>query len=271
MTVLILCNKDDQVALSLFNRLNNAGYPATLVYAEELSIAGWQHFITPSGRCSTEIVLPNKKTILSHTLKAVFNRVRFLPMPHFISETDRLYAEMEIFALFTSFLKSINHVLINPLQTCQLNFDEENELLTKHQAIKAGLPVCDYHFTSSPKWQFTNNLLPMAPQKKSASAFFKKSLHLVLENLPVLLMEPYNQVLKLTVVGDNILGEFSGKYAKAIKKLPGITGNIFLEIFMADTRSGYKMAQMTRFPLYANEQVTDLLAGLMIQKINRVI
>lgn len=271
MTVLILCNKGDLVALSLFNRLKDSAHPASLVFAEDLSISGWQHFISISGKCSTEIVLPDNKIIQSHTLKTVFNRIRFLPMLHFINEGDRQYAEMEIFALFTSFLKSINAVLINPLQTCQLFQDEENELLIKHQAIEAGLPVCDYHFTSSPKWQHTVDLVPMAPQKKSASAFYKKSPHLIWENQPVLLMEPYEKILKVSIVGEDILGTFPIEYTTAIKKLPGITGSIFLDLYFAKTITGYKLAQMTRFPLFANDSVVESLANLMMQKINRTI
>src|ERR1044072_3099721 len=132
MSICILCNQNDQVAQALFLHLQNSHAPVYLVTAEDLIFAtSWKHEISEEGKCHTEIILQNGTHIHSGRLRAVFNRIRFMQMPHFLDVTDRSYAEMEMFALFVSFLKSIEHVLFEPLQRDSLLPEEENVLFKK--------------------------------------------------------------------------------------------------------------------------------------------
>src|SRR5688500_10190830 len=108
MSICILCNQNDQVAQALFLHLKKGNLPVQLVTAEDLIFASsWNHEISREGKCHTEIILQNGTHIHSGEIRCVFNRISFMQMPHFLNMADRNYAEMEMFALFISFLKSI--------------------------------------------------------------------------------------------------------------------------------------------------------------------
>lgn len=265
--VIIFCNQNDQIAGALSKELLIRGHSVLMVTAEELAFAQWKHTIDSTGKCKTQIILPNGKLINSQKLKAAFNRIRFLSMFQFANEVDRNYAEMEIFAAFVSFLKGVNHLLINPLQTNHFIIEEENELLLKRRAVDAGIPVTDYHFSSSARWQSTQGLIAFAPQKNNSQAFYKKSPNLVWENKPVLFKEPFTRASRIIVVGDVIFGNEGNKFIAAIGKFAGYIGTPFFELQMVQTSNGYKLEEVNKFPVYGHPPVIEALAFLIEQKL----
>jgi hypothetical protein len=173
MEILLLCNQYDAVALALHERLATMGIQSTIVTAEELQYASlWVHNLDQHGKGCTEIKLQNNKVIYSHDLKVVWNRIRYFPMAHFKNEADRYYAQNEMSALYISCLKSIEHALVYPVTTYSLSIPEDNPLYLKHEAVKAGLNVLDYYFTTSPRWQSPKNMIP--PIKNPIRPFRKK-------------------------------------------------------------------------------------------------
>lgn len=267
MEILILCNEYDAIALALFDQIKKNNKTVSLVIAEELIYArSWIHEIDSKGEAFTEIKLQNGKIIRSDKLKAAWNRIRFFPMFHFTNETDRYYAQNEISALFFSFLNSINKVLINPIDTHDLAVEAENLLYLKQQAVIAGLKVLDYHFTSSPRWKTSKNLIPFAYDKKGYTSFRKKAPYLIWQNQPSLLTEPSTGAIKLWNVNGKTTNAKAIPEEKALKKLSSNLNKIFLELDLVETEDGMKVSNINTFPLYApGETITDLAQFLLLK------
>ncbi len=84
------------------------------VGAIELASAGWSHRVV-DGRATTTVRLKDGTTIDTEDVGAVLNLVQVLPAIGFSrsSERDRAYAEMELQALFVSFLRSFRCPVVN--------------------------------------------------------------------------------------------------------------------------------------------------------------
>ena len=271
MELLILCNQNDAIAFALYKKLSNLGDSICLVTAEELVFApSWHHEINPKGKGTTKIMLRNGRVIDSEKLKSVWNRIRFFSMPHFKNENDQSYAQNEMFALYISFLKSINNVLINPLEILDLAIEEENLLFQKMMAVNAGLPVLDHHFSSSPKWSNSKNMIPVDLYKKSLSSFQKKSPHLVWQNQPVLFVEAATEITNVWVVGNEIFENEMIGHEAALRKLSKNLKKMFLEISFAKTVGGYKLSFINSFPIMAPEPIIDTLASLLTRKASKL-
>jgi hypothetical protein len=267
MELLILCNQNDVLAITLYKKLDYLGDKIALVTAEELVFAPfWSHELSKKGKGATEIRLQNGKVIRSENLKSVWNRIRFFPMIHFKNETDLFYAQNEMFALYVSFLKSIHKALLNPIETYDLAMEEDNLWYQKKQAVIAGLPVSDHHFSSSPKWQFSKEMIPVTLYKKPASSFQKKAPHLVWQNQPVIFTEASNEISNVWIVGKEIIGNPTIANKMALKKLSKNCKKIFLEISFARTATGFKLSFINSFPLVAPEPVINTLASLLTKK-----
>ena len=270
MDILILCNQNDTIALAVYEELSNSQKNICLVTAEQLIYAPyWKHVLNAKGKGYTEIILQNGLAIRSGELKVVWNRIRFFNMAHFINETDRQYAQTEMFALYFSFLKSINAALIDPVETNDLSMGEDNLLHLKHQAIKAGLPVLDSHYTSSPKWQSTKGLVPVTIQRNTASSFQKKAPYLVWQNQPTLFTEASSGIIKRWIVGTDIIEGQMTSYKTALKKLSKNLKKAFLEVHFTNTSTGYKLSVIHTYPVWAPQPVTRAVANLLIKKTGR--
>jgi hypothetical protein len=267
METLIFCNQNDAIAFALYQQLLKMGKNTSLITAEELQYAtSWIHELDSMGNGFTEIKLQNGNTIHSGEIKAVWNRIRYFPMMHFLNETDRYYAQNEMSALYFSFLKSINNALINPIEVYDLAVQEYNLLYLKHQANLAGLPVTDHHFTTSPRWQSSLDMIPMALQKKSSYSFNKKAPYLVWQNQPALFTETSGEQICIWIVGGEIIGEVSKAQKKSLKKLSENLKKTFLEIHFAKTLKGCKVSFINTFPEFAPLKVIDSLLILLTQK-----
>ena len=267
MEILIFCNQQDAIALSLFRQLRSKGERVRLVTAENLSYAtSWIHEIDAEGNGFTEIILQDGKIIRSDEAQAVWNRIRFFPMAHFKNDTDRFYAQNEMHALYYSFLKSIRGALINPVYTYDLALEEENMLYLNRQAINAGLPVMDYHFTTSPKWQSSKEMVPFNVSKTSSSVFRRIAPHLVWQNQPALFTEIATSVTDTWIVGDQVIGNDSFLKNEALITLTKGLKKILLQVRVAKAANEYKVSQLNTFPLAAPETVIEALGILLTKK-----
>jgi hypothetical protein len=271
MDIVIFCNQNDAIAMAVYQQLTDR-HNAHMVTAEDLIYAPlWKQELNTKAKGTTEIVLQNGSIIRSGEVKAVWNRIRYFPMQHFINEVDRHYAQTELFALYYSFLKSINAALINPVETYDFAMEEDNMLYLKQQAIIAGLPVLDYQFTSAPKWQSSKDLIPIVLYKKPAAVFQKKAPYLIWQNQPTIFTEATTEVQKVWIAGKDIIDEKAIANKAALKRLSKNLKKPFLEVHFAKTAKGYKLSTMNTFPVYAPQPVTDALANILIQKASKTI
>jgi hypothetical protein len=101
-----------EVAGSIVERVGPDGI--VTVGAIELASAGWSHRVV-DGRATTTVRLKDGTTIDTEATGAVLNLVRVVPAIGFrrSSERDRAYADMELQALFVSFLRSFRCPVVN--------------------------------------------------------------------------------------------------------------------------------------------------------------
>ena len=269
MDIVIFCNQNDAVAMAVYRQLSDS-QNVHIVTAEELIYAPlWKHELNMKAKGTTDIRLQNGNSIRSGEVKAVWNRIRYFPMLHFINETDRHYAQTELYALYYSFLKSINATLINPVETYDFAMEEDNMLYLKQQAVNAGLPVLDYHFTSSPKWQSSKDLIPIVLYKKPSAVFQKKAPHLIWQNQPTIFTEATTEVQKIWIAGKDIIDDKAVASKAALKRLAKNLKKPLLEIHFAKTAERYKMSTVNTFPVYAPQSVTNALAHMLTQKASK--
>lgn len=264
---LILCHVNDGLSLALHEQLQCLGIDSHLVMAHELASAhSWKQTITPDGKCFTEIILRNGQIINSENLKSVYNRIRQIEMLHFLNPADRAYANMEMFALYVSFLKNIESVMIEPIQTSQLTLDEPNMLYYFKAAADSGLQVLDYLFTTSPKWQNEKGFTVFNPLKKHKQSFYRKSAHLVWQNEPLISFQPHQEIYKIIVVAGIAQSNQLKNLEQPIKQFAKRTGKILLELQIAATESGYRLYHVNDFPITATTETITALATCMIKK-----
>ena len=102
-----------EVAHSVARRLG--GHRVSLLGSLELATATWEHRIE-GGRASTRLTLGPDRIIETDQVGAVLNLVRSLPalgLADGASARDRAYADVEMQALFVSFLHSFRCPVIN--------------------------------------------------------------------------------------------------------------------------------------------------------------
>jgi hypothetical protein len=240
------------------------------VTAEELVFSRkWTHALDRKGAGETEIRLQDGRTISSAGLKAVFNRIRFFPAGHFIDAADRSYAEMEIYALYISFLESVRHLLVEPLETRFMYPDQINNLFYYKMAVESELPVLDYHFSTSPRMHHTSRFLPVKPESWARPLPAHESSYLVWQNQPVLFLQPYAASITVQVVGRTIVSRRPLPFDNGIREFARRIGKRFFDIHFAETEEGYKMHSVEPFPDTASPKTIEALAGILLETSER--
>lgn len=267
MEILILCDKNDWIAKKVHQQLLHTEIDAAIVFAEQLAFAqSWKQLISDTGECCTEIYLQDSQYIDSKKLKSVFNRIKFLNMPQFLNVTDRNYAEMEMFALYASFLKSISHALLEPILTKNLIIEETNLLYYFDLAINAGLDVIDYHFTTAPKWENSADSIPVYPLNNADHSLPVKAPHLVWENLPCVYLEAYTKPIKIVIIDESVYPQIYNDKIPGLIKFAKATGKTFLELQFVEADGKMKLLDVNDFPLNASEETINALSLLIKTK-----
>jgi hypothetical protein len=141
--ILVLCHSDDLPALWAYRELARLHRDVQLVTADALAYAlTWEHRIT-SADITTSITLANGRTIRSGDVTGTLNRLHTVPGEHLAAAgADRAYAEMEIYALFASWLAALPGPVLNaasPSGLCGSTWRSPSEWVVL--ARQAGLPV----------------------------------------------------------------------------------------------------------------------------------
>jgi len=117
--ILVLCHADDLPALWAYRELARLHGDVQLVTADALAYAlTWEHRITSADITTSVTLAPGKsngKSIRSGDVTGTLNRLHTIPGEHLAAAgADRAYAEMEIYALFASWLAALPGPVLNP-------------------------------------------------------------------------------------------------------------------------------------------------------------
>ena len=266
MYILIFCLSSDTVARSLHDVLFQKGQRnLRLITDTELVFASWLHEAGTDGVFFTRIQLKDGFIIEPYMIKKVVNRIPYFQMIHFMKQADRLYAEMEMFALYTSFLYSIKEKVVDGMPVRHIN-TADNALFFYAMAGKAGMDVLDNQFSSSPRWQQPKELVAMLPEKKQSVLWHKRSPHLVWENKPVLYNEPFSGIIKVEVIGDAIFCiTLPGKqFEKKIKSFSGLTGRTVYVLSLVRVKENYKFYTVDPRPAFLSAAAVEAYAALFV-------
>ena len=268
MYTLIFSLANDLLAISLHDALFSKGERSLrLITDRELAFAEWLHEADSNGRFFTRIRLPDGFIIEPAIIKNLVNRIPYFQMVHFINAADRQYAEMEMYALYTSFLYSVKEKVTDGMPVKHINA-QENSLYFQAMAVKAGLDTLDNQFTSSPRWRQPKALTAMAPQKKQTALWHKRSPHLVWENKPVLYNEPFTNLVKTEVVGGHYFCSIDpGRgFSKKIKAFSQLTGRTVYTLLLAEVNGKYKLYTVEMRPPALSAAAIDAFCALLISK-----
>jgi hypothetical protein len=265
MYTLIFCQANDIVAHALHDALFQKGERnLRLVSDMELVFASWLHEADSDAVFFTRIKLNDGFIIEPFMIKSVVNRIPYFQLLHFIKQADRLYAEMEMYALYISFLRSIKEKVIDGMPVSHIN-TSDNTLFFYAMAIKAGMEVLDNHFTSSPRWKQQKSLTALAPQKKQTALWHKRSPHLVWENKPVLCNEPFASLVKVEIVGDkHFCSVVPGKqFSKKTAAFSQLMGRTVYELTLAETKGKFKLYAVDTRPKILSAPAIEAFAALL--------
>ncbi|GAC1448154.1 MAG: hypothetical protein NVSMB7_09400 [Chitinophagaceae bacterium] len=269
MYIIIFCKTNDLFVHALCKALLEKGKEKIRVVTDtELVFASWVHEAGSDGSFFTRIGLRDGFIIEPSVIKAVVNRIPYFQMVHFINQADRSYAEMEIYALYISFLRSIEAKVTDGMQVRHINIAEPNALYFGAIAVKAGMEVLDNQFTSSPRWQQPRQLTAMTPWKKPSTLWHKRSPHLIWENKPVLYNESFATLVKAEVVNNTIFwpGQPVKGWQKKIKTFSQLIGRTVYTLTLAEVKGKYKFYEVDTRPQIINVPAINAFAALLISK-----
>jgi len=163
--ILILCDEEDSSALWAAEALKLRGLEPMLLTGSNLAaVKQWHHTIGAMG-VYCEIYLNNGIRLRSHEIKAVINRLPYVPSAWIrsIGGNDREYAIQEMQAFYLSWLHSLPCPKLNAPTPQGLCGNWRHPSVWTTLAVQAGLPVKPYRQTSNDNpelfWQTSNQSL----------------------------------------------------------------------------------------------------------------
>jgi hypothetical protein len=248
------------------------------VTSEELVFAPhWSHQLCDL-KSKTEIYLHNGLHLDSDEIGVVFNRLRYVFLPHFenASPDDRDYAIMEMYALWLSWLASLPCRVINSPSPRGLGAKERSQMEWLYLARQAGLPVQGYFFTSDPRryncpsykiYKRTD------PSNWMDRPVFQEIPAHTAGRQPAFYLEPLaDAVCNVLVAGDHTIGPLATEFNKELRMLTSLSACDLLCISFAprldidsdctpvtNNFQNWKVSHISAFP-----QVEDTMSILAI-------
>jgi len=268
--LLIFCNTEDHVANSLYLYLKQRTQDVRLINAEELVFArSWIHQCSNDGIFDTQIILPDGYTISSENIRGIFNRIRFFPTTHFVRQEDFTYSQMEFYALYASFLLSVNDKLFEKTHTHHLSLIEYDTYCMK-MAIGSGIPVLDHGFSSITR-SVPNKENTFVAQSTPFGIKYKKWTYTIAPDSPYIIKaKTIGDYYKAIVVGEQVI--IQPEIKRLEKKILSFAKKIsrsFMELSFGKTTEGYKLINTNIFPAWASEDVIKMIADQLIQKLKQ--
>ena len=287
MRFLILAHQGDETAIRVYARLRSRHPPdqVKLVSSEELVYAPhWSHRLGASPP-ATEITLADRTALTSGDLGVVFNRLRYVHMPHFelASQADRDFAVMEMYALWLSWLEGLPCPVINPASARGLGGQDRSPVEWLSLASQAGLPTQGYAFSSDPRAFHPKDYTPYWRDQ----AYDEDGL-LIMKEIPPMLagrhptfyaQPPGEKRAEMFVVGDLVIGELADRFARQLVHFARLAGCAWLKITFAqsaDQNQGlasldqpasqdcaWAVCKVSAFPQARHPQVIEALVDLL--------
>jgi hypothetical protein len=143
MTAVVIGDSDDAGAAAVMRAVAASSTGATLVHPEQLSVARWEHAISPGGSVATRIELRDGRRLVDDEVAAVLCRSFSLPAPRFArsGQADRDYAGTELRALAVSWLHGLGDRVVNAVDGVSMTGPSWSPRRAQFEAQRAGLPV----------------------------------------------------------------------------------------------------------------------------------
>lgn len=265
--ILLLGHQHDSIIHALHELLKETNSDVLRLFPEDLIFASeWLHQINRNGQTSTEITLPNQRKIFSSAITALFNRIQHLQINHFVNAVDRVYANAEFNALYLSFLKSLEAVAINPVQTSLLATDTEHNWYYKVTASRLGIPVADEQFTSSPKWENNAAYNVFEPEIALGQSNHRLAPYLTLTDQPAVLKEKVEQSATAWWVDGVLFSDYHLPFVPQLNKLAAALKQDFMEINVVLSGGKIKLQTINPRPSSAPDDVLKQLALTISKK-----
>ncbi len=211
---LILTHNDDPTSVAVFSDLcKRVGEEKVVLLTDEQLVIGTGWSYTQVGKASnTTLRLPDRRSVSSDGISAVFNRLRYLNGAHFASfeEVDRTYAVGEMYALLLNWLTSLQCRVVNPAGLRGFNSSGRSFLDWFKLAGDVGLPVRNAHFTTDARLMPSARLSafqPLPGMTLAQAAYFPGVASTVLGRAPTVWLQPVGEeTQKLLVVGEDVFG-----------------------------------------------------------------
>ena len=231
MALLVLAHPQDETALRVYCALRARYAPGRvrLISSDELVLAPkWVHRVDADA-AATELSLANGERLDSGAATLVFNRIRYVSMPHFARArpADRDYAVMEMHALLRSWLSSLPCPVVNRATPSGLYGAERTVPEWLALAGRAGLPVRGFRFTTSPRRWPVSGYLPYAAGEGGSGAPLHPAL---VGRSPVLYLEPTSgELRRVLVAGRHVAGDVPDHLKEACRRLRELSGSDLIE------------------------------------------
>ena len=274
---LILANPDDRLACrahDLLRERHGAGRVRHLT-GEDLALGTRWALRQDGPSVCTRMRLADGTELSSADLTAVFNRLRFVRLPHFgaASASDQDYALMEIHAFLLSWLSSLECVVINRASPRGLAGDCRGTAEWLRLAGRAGLPARAMSFASSAR-RFTKTgydaYVPLAGAGLAADAALRPSARAILGRSPAHFLETLgDESRQLLVVGATTHrgDDLPAPLAEGCLRLARAAGCDLIGFEFAQTKAGapggWRFCGADPFPQDLRGAEVEALVGLL--------
>ncbi len=208
MEILIFCQETDIVMHTLYRKLHEVDCQAKLVTDKDLAFARyWNHSSDEHGNFNTTIGLIDGTHIDFSKVKCIVNRIVYIPMFHFVNVQDRQYAEMEMYALFLSLLKSNEPKLLSSIKFHHIgNIQTNNRFFLLDKMVRAGLPIQKTIWkTDSTGNSADKNMIPFELKPIQNGVLRKKSAYEMLKRTPTIFLERLSNINTVECVCGSIV------------------------------------------------------------------
>ena len=142
-TAVIIADSGDAGTGAVVQAMAANSTPVVIVLSAQLSLACWEHTISPTGRAATRIELRGGQRLVDDEVAVLLCRSFSFPMPRFArsSQADRDYASAELRALAVSWLRGLGGRVVNTVDGVSMVGPSWSPRRALVEAQRAGLPV----------------------------------------------------------------------------------------------------------------------------------
>ena len=251
MTAVVIGDCDDAGAAAVVRAMAASSAAATLVHPEQLSVANWEHAISPAGSVATRIELRDGRRLADDEIAAVLCRSFSLPAPRFArsGQADRAYAGAELRALAVSWLHGLGDRVVNAVDGVSMTGPSWSPRRAQFEAQRTGLPVAATLTATS------GRLLPGFTGSPYAAGMPAED-----RRADPGLVDPAGEVL---VVGREVFGALADRFGAACVALAARARCRVLEVGFCHVAGRLAVSQISPVPALRYQWQAEVLARLL--------